>query len=90
MMRQLGMRGNYVLIPEKSAIELAHKRHQCALRTKSRLRKRVWWPDMEKTNREADLIHVSWLVSFLLSLHQLQLPLQFYLLKWFFFRCPAK
>lgn len=31
----------------------------------------------KKTNREAELIHVSWLVSFLLSLHQLQLPLQF-------------
>ena len=43
-----------------------------------------------KTNREADLLDVSCLVSFLLSLHQLQLPLQFYLVKCFYNRLSRK
>ena len=85
------MRGNHVLIPEKCVIELARKRYQCAVRTISRLRKRVWSLDIfKKSNREADLIDVSLLVSFLLSLHQLQLPLQFCLVKWFYNRLSRK
>lgn len=44
----------------------------------------------KQTNRDADLIDVSCLVSFLLSLHQLQLPFLFYLVKWFFNRLSRK
>ena len=45
------MRGNRVAMPEKMwsrTIKLAHEGHQGVVRTKSRLREKVWWPDMDK------------------------------------------
>ena len=51
VMGQLVMRGNRVVMPEKMwsrTINLAHEGHQGVVRTKSRLREKVWWPDMDK------------------------------------------
>ena len=51
IMGQLVMRGNKVVIPEKlwnQTIQLAHEGHQGMVRTKSRLREKVWWPDLDK------------------------------------------
>ena len=48
---QLVMRGNRIVLPEKlwkQTILLAHEGHQGIVRTKSRLREKVWWPDMDK------------------------------------------
>ena len=44
-MGQLVMRGNKVVIPEKlwnQTIQLGHEGHQGMVRTKSRLREKVW------------------------------------------------
>ena len=51
IMEQLVMRGNKVVIPEKlwnQTIQLAHEGHQGMVRTKSRLREKVWWLDLDK------------------------------------------
>ena len=45
------MRGNKVVMPEKlwnQTIQLAHEGHQGMVRTKSRLREKVWWPNLDK------------------------------------------
>lgn len=50
-MGQLVMRGNKVVMPEKlwnQTIQLAHEGHQGMVRTKSRLREKVWWPNLVK------------------------------------------
>ena len=50
-MEQLIMRGNKVVMPEKlwnQTIKLAHEGHQGMVRTKSRLREKVWWPNLDK------------------------------------------
>ncbi|XP_048584683.1 uncharacterized protein K02A2.6-like [Nematostella vectensis] len=47
---QLVMRGNRIVLPEslwKQAIILAHEGHQGMVRTKSRLRSKLWWPQMD-------------------------------------------
>ena len=44
------MRGNKVVVPETlrdKIIKLAHEGHQGMVRTKSRIRSRVWWPGMD-------------------------------------------
>ena len=51
IMGQQVMRGNKVVIPEKlwnQTIQLAHEGHQGMVRTKSRLREKVWRPDLDK------------------------------------------
>ena len=51
IMRQLVMRGSKVVMPEelwKQIIQLAHEGHQGMVRTKSQLREKVWWPDLDK------------------------------------------
>ena len=51
IMGQLVMRGNKVVMPEKlwkQTIQLAHESHQGMVRTKSRLREKVWWPNLDK------------------------------------------
>ena len=51
IMGQLVMRGNKVVMPEKlwnQTIQLAHEGHQGMVRTKSRLREKVWWPNLDK------------------------------------------
>jgi len=48
---QLVMRGNRIVMPQsfwKRTIMLAHEGHQGMVRTKSRLREKVWWPQMQK------------------------------------------
>ena len=45
------MRGNKVVRPEKlwnQTIQCAHEGHQGRVQTKSRLREKVWWPDLDK------------------------------------------
>ena len=45
------MKGKKVVMPEKLwnlTIQLAHKGQQRMVRTKSRLREKVWWPDLDK------------------------------------------
>ena len=44
------MRGNKIVMPEKlwnQTIQLAHEGHQEMVRTKSRLREKVWWPNLD-------------------------------------------
>jgi RNase H-like domain found in reverse transcriptase/Integrase zinc binding domain len=44
-----------VVVPislRKKALRIAHKGHQCAEKTKSLLRERVWWPKMTKSVEE--------------------------------------
>ena len=51
MAGQMVMRGMCLVMPEKlwlQTIELAHEGHQGVARTKSRLREKVWWPDIDK------------------------------------------
>ena len=48
---QVVMRGSRMVIPEslqKRTILLAHEGHQGMVRTKARLREKVWWPRMDK------------------------------------------
>ena len=48
---QIVMRGNRIILPEKlweHTVKLAHKGHQGIVRTKSRLREKVWWPNIDK------------------------------------------
>ena len=48
---QLVLRGNHIIMPEclwKHTIALAHEGHQGMIRTKARLRAKVWWPNMDK------------------------------------------
>ena len=48
---QLVLRGNRIIMPEclwKHTIALAHEGHQGMIRTKARLRAKVWWPNMDK------------------------------------------
>ena len=45
------MRGNRIVMPEqlqKRTLQLAHEGHQGMTRTKSRLRDKVWWANMDK------------------------------------------
>ena len=45
------MRGNRIILPEKlweHTVKLAHEGHQGIVRTKSRLREKVWWPNIDK------------------------------------------
>ena len=51
IMGQLVMRGNKAVMPEKlwkQTIQLAHEGHRGMVRTKSRLREKVWWPNLDK------------------------------------------
>ena len=51
IMGQLVMRGNKVVTPEtlwNQTIQLAHEDHQGMVQPKSRLREKVWWPDLDK------------------------------------------
>ena len=48
---QIVMRGNRIILPEKlweHTVKLAHEGHQGIVRTKSRLREKVWWPNIDK------------------------------------------
>ncbi|CAB4040935.1 Transposon Tf2-6 poly [Paramuricea clavata] len=48
---QVVMRGSRIVMPEslwKRTVELAHEGHQGIVRTKSRLREKVWWPEIDK------------------------------------------
>ena len=48
---QIVMRGNRIIMPGslwKQTLSLAHEGHQGIVRTKSRLREKVWWPNMNK------------------------------------------
>ena len=48
---QIVMRGNRIILPEKlweHVFKLAHEGHQGKVRTKSRLREKVWWPNIDK------------------------------------------
>ena len=52
VLRDLVMRSEWIVLPKnlhKRAIQLAHDGHQGIVRTKARLRQRVWWPDMDKS-----------------------------------------
>jgi len=45
------MRGNRIVMPEslwKNTLRLAHEGHQGMVRTKARLRTKVWWPQVDK------------------------------------------
>ena len=45
------MKGSRIVIPENlwnHTLQLAHKGHQGIVRTKSRLRDKVWWPQMDR------------------------------------------
>ena len=47
----LVIRGNRIVMPESlwnQTIKLAHEGHQGMVRTKARLREKVWWPQMDK------------------------------------------
>lgn len=66
IMGQLVMRGKKVVMPEKlwnQTIQLAHDGHQGMVRTKSRLREKVWWPDLDKQVEKLSepAIHANWL-----------------------------
>ena len=48
---QLVMRGGRIVMPENlwnRTVMLAHEGHQGVVRTKARLREKVWWPGMDK------------------------------------------
>ncbi len=48
---QVVMRGSRIVMPEslwKRTVVLAHEGHQGIVRTKSRLREKVWWPGIDK------------------------------------------
>ena len=48
---QIVMRGNCVILPEKlweHTVKLAHEGHQGIVCMKSRLREKVWWPNIDK------------------------------------------
>lgn len=48
---QLVLRGNRIIMPEslwQHTLSLAHEGHQGIVRTKARLREKVWWPNMNK------------------------------------------
>ena len=52
---QLVMRGDRVVMPQslwEHIIKLAHEGHQGMVRTKTRLREKVWWPQMDKQVEE--------------------------------------
>ena len=52
------MRGNRIVMPEslwKQSILVAHEGHQGMVRTKARLREKVWWPRMDKQIKETIL-----------------------------------
>ena len=52
---QVVLRGGRIVMPEslwKQTIVLAHEGHQDMVRTKSRLREKVWWPGMDKQVEE--------------------------------------
>ena len=53
---QVVMRGSRIVIPQslqKHTIMLAHEGHQGMVRTKARLREKVWWPRMDKHVEQA-------------------------------------
>ena len=46
---QLVLRGNRIIMPEslwQHTLSLAHEGHRGIVRTKARLREKVWWPNM--------------------------------------------
>ena len=48
---QIVMKGSRIVLPQnmqKRALVLAHEGHQGVVRTKARLREKVWWPRMDK------------------------------------------
>lgn len=48
---QMVMCGNRIVLPEvlrEHVVELGHERHQGIVRTKNRLRSKVWWPEIDK------------------------------------------
>ena len=50
------MRGTGIVMPQslrKQTIMLAHEGHQGMVRTKARLREKVWWPQMDKQVKDA-------------------------------------
>jgi len=50
------MRGTRIVMPQslwKQTIMLAHEGHQGMVRTKARLREKVWWPQMDKQVEDA-------------------------------------
>ena len=52
---QLVLRGNRIILSQslwKRTIKLAHEVHQGMVRTKARLRQKVWWPHMDKQVNE--------------------------------------
>ena len=53
---QVVMRGTRIVMPQslwKQTIMLAHEGHQGMVRTKARLREKVWWPQMDKQVEDA-------------------------------------
>ena len=47
---KLVLRGDRIVIPQtirKIVLEIAHEGHQGIVKTKSRLRTKVWWPKMD-------------------------------------------
>ena len=56
VVRQVVMRGARIVMPQslwKQTIMLAHEGHQGMVRTKARLREKVWWPQMDKQVEDA-------------------------------------
>ena len=54
----LVMQNDRIVIPEKlwkKTIQLSHEGHQGIVRTKARLRGKVWWPDMDKQAEKASM-----------------------------------
>ena len=58
---KLVLRGDWIVIPQslrRSVVESAHEGHQGIVKTKSRLRTKVWWPKMDAdAERMWDSIH---------------------------------
>ena len=51
MVGRLVMRGMRIVVPassHKRVLELAYERHQGIVKTKDRLRSKVWWPNMNR------------------------------------------
>ena len=51
LMGHVVMRGSRIVVPkvlQRRVLNLAHDGHQGIVRTKSRLRSKVWWPDIDK------------------------------------------
>ena len=58
---KLVLRGTRIVIPQslrKQVLHLAHEGHQGIVKTKGRLRTKVWWPKMDP-----DAQRISWILS---------------------------